>query len=26
VAPSYDFDGDGVANEYDRYPQDARYR
>lgn len=26
VAPSHDLDGDGVANEYDRYPQDARYR
>jgi hypothetical protein len=26
MAPSYDLDGDGVANQYDRYPQDARYR
>ena len=26
VAPSYDLDGDGVANQYDRYPADARYR
>lgn len=26
VAPSYDIDGDGVANQYDRYPGDARYR
>ena len=22
----YDHDGDGVANQYDRYPQDPRYR
>ena len=26
VAPSYDWDRDGVANQYDRYPGDARYR
>lgn len=26
MAPSYDQDGDGVANQYDRYPQDSRYR
>ena len=26
VAPSYDNDGDGIANQYDRYPYDARYR
>ena len=26
MAPSQDLDGDGVANQYDRYPQDARYR
>lgn len=26
VAPSYDWDADGVSNQYDRYPQDARYR
>lgn len=26
MAPSYDQDGDGVANQYDRYPQDPRYR
>jgi hypothetical protein len=25
-APSYDRDGDGVADRYDRYPQDSRYR
>lgn len=26
VAPSYDRDGDGIENRYDRYPDDARYR
>lgn len=26
MAPSFDQDGDGIANQYDRYPQDARYR
>ena len=26
MAPSYDQDGDGVANGYDRYPLDPRYR
>lgn len=26
MAPSYDRDGDGIANQYDRYPDDARYR
>ena len=26
VAPTYDDDRDGVANQYDRYPHDARYR
>lgn len=26
VAPSYDQDGDGIANPYDRYPNDPRYR
>lgn len=26
MAPSYDQDGDGVANQYDRYPNDSRYR
>lgn len=26
MAPSYDHDGDGVANLYDRYPNDSRYR
>lgn len=26
VAPSYDLDRDGVANQYDRYPHDSRYR
>lgn len=26
VAPSYDSDGDGVADPYDRLPQDPRYR
>ena len=26
MAPSYDQDGDGVANAYDRFPQDPRYR
>jgi hypothetical protein len=26
VAPVFDDDGDGVANQYDRYPYDARYR
>ena len=26
VAPSYDRDGDGVANQYDRFPYDARRR
>lgn len=26
MAPSYDRDGDGVADRYDRYPLDPRYR
>jgi len=26
VAPTFDDDRDGVANQYDRYPYDARYR
>lgn len=26
AAPSYDNDGDGIANQYDRAPYDARYR
>ncbi|MFD1892009.1 hypothetical protein H0I39_20455 [Ottowia beijingensis] len=26
VAPVFDDDGDGVANQYDRYPYDGRYR
>lgn len=26
LGPSYDADGDGFANQYDRYPNDARYR
>jgi hypothetical protein len=26
VAPTYDDDRDGVANQYDRYPYDSRYR
>ena len=26
LAPSYDQDGDGVPNGYDRFPQDPRYR
>ena len=26
MAPSYDQDGDGVANQYDRFPNDSRYR
>ena len=26
VAPAYDNDLDGVANQYDRYPNDGRYR
>jgi hypothetical protein len=26
LAPSYDRDGDGVANRYDRLPDDPRYR
>ena len=26
VAPSYDRDGDGIANQYDRFPNDSRYR
>ncbi len=26
MGPSYDRDGDGVANQYDRYPHDSRYR
>ena len=26
MAPSYDADGDGVTNQYDRAPHDARYR
>jgi hypothetical protein len=26
MGPSYDQDGDGVANQYDRYPHDSRYR
>lgn len=26
AAPSYDDDADGVSNQYDRYPRDARYR
>ena len=26
MAPSYDRDGDGVPNQYDRYPDDPRYR
>lgn len=26
MGPSYDSDGDGVANQYDRVPNDARYR
>jgi hypothetical protein len=26
MGPSYDVDGDGVANPYDRYPSDSRYR
>lgn len=26
MAPSYDRDRDGVANQYDRFPQDPRYR
>ncbi|TWO72848.1 hypothetical protein FN976_00970 [Caenimonas sedimenti] len=26
LAPSYDHDADGVANAYDRYPNDSRYR
>ncbi|MBC5782287.1 hypothetical protein H8N03_04980 [Ramlibacter sp. USB13] len=26
MAPSYDRDGDGVTNQYDRAPNDARYR
>lgn len=26
MGPTDDLDGDGVANQYDRYPQDARYR
>jgi hypothetical protein len=26
MSPSYDRDRDGVANQYDRFPDDARYR
>jgi hypothetical protein len=26
MAPQYDNDGDGVANQYDRAPNDSRYR
>ncbi|RYF16977.1 MAG: hypothetical protein EOO30_08960 [Comamonadaceae bacterium] len=26
MGPSHDHDGDGIANQYDRFPQDARYR
>lgn len=26
MGPSYDHDGDGISNPYDRFPQDARYR
>jgi hypothetical protein len=26
LGPSYDRDGDGVANQYDRFPDDPRYR
>lgn len=26
VAPSFDPDGDGIANPYDRFPHDSRYR
>jgi hypothetical protein len=26
TAPSFDSDGDGIANQYDRYPNDPRYR
>lgn len=26
VAPTFDDDRDGVANQYDRYPHDGRYR
>jgi hypothetical protein len=26
VAPQYDSDGDGIANQYDRFPNDSRYR
>ena len=26
MGPSYDRDGDGIANQYDRYPRDSRYR
>lgn len=26
MAPTYDQDGDGVANQYDRFPSDPRYR
>lgn len=26
MAPSYDRDGDGIANQYDRFPDDPRYR
>ncbi len=26
MAPTFDADGDGVANQYDRFPNDSRYR
>lgn len=26
TGPSYDLDGDGIANSHDRFPQDSRYR
>lgn len=26
LAPSFDRDGDGFANQYDRFPHDSRYR
>lgn len=26
MGPSFDRDGDGIANEYDRFPNDSRYR